>query len=67
MRQSNNNLESTTATEMGTELQYSNSEIHIGQNGSANTNNTNPAYAGRRRNGRYCIIYIHTYLRISII
>ncbi|KAH9423500.1 hypothetical protein DERP_003781 [Dermatophagoides pteronyssinus] len=42
MRQSNNNLESTTTTtEMGTELQYSNSEIHIGQNGSANTNNTN--------------------------
>ena len=43
MRQSNNNLESTTATEMGTELQYSNSEIHNGQNGSANTNNTNAA------------------------
>lgn len=41
MRQSNNNLESTTATEMGTE--YSNSEIHNGQNGSANTNNTNAA------------------------
>ena len=34
---------------------------------AANTNNTNPADAGRRRNGRYCIIYIHKNLRISII
>ena len=34
---------------------------------AADPNNTNPANAGRRRNGRYCIIYIHTYLRVSIL